>query len=97
VQHESKRLKNLVGKIKALNFKSTNTTHIQFIDICQFEGEQYLASSNKEKRTRVFSKDNLAIKEITRLNSKEFAPFGLTTNNSDRVYITDKLNYTESS
>jgi hypothetical protein len=90
LRHQNERIKDLVEKIKEKKFKIINTD-MPFTDVCNFK-DCFLASSNSEKRVKVFLKANVPIKRVKMLDGKEIEPFGITTNKINRIYVTDVLN-----
>ena len=90
LKHLSEQIKSLVEKIRA-NDLISEETDVKFVDVCQFN-DGYLASCCNENLLTVFTDENVAVKIIKMLNDKDFEPYGLTTNNADRIYITDALN-----
>jgi hypothetical protein len=51
IKHQSKKIKNLIEKIKANDF-ATIDTDSQYIDVCKFK-ENYLASSLMQNKSKI--------------------------------------------
>ncbi len=60
---------------------------------CELINGNFLCCDNNNKRLVIFDKCFKLIKSIDRINHQPFATLGITTNNEDRIFISDYQNH----
>ena len=78
------RIRKESQKIYELDFNPCNS--------CELGDDYIVCCDNNNKRLVVFDKSFNFLKAIDRINSQQFVTLGITTNNIDRVFVSDYQN-----
>ena len=84
---------NIINRIKTRKF-STIYTNFRSTDSCLIFDQNYLLMANyRDNCLTLYDKNFNQFQKIDKFNGFNINPFGVTTNNLDRIYVTDRDNH----